>query len=64
MVNGWNSTAWNAYTQIMGPIRKIKAKGTPTENPDFWAIALILQVQGMSVVTNNFGPIPYSKVGN
>lgn len=63
MVNSWNSSAWGAYKEIMGPIRNIKYKDAPTENPHFWAIALILQVQGMSVLTDNFVPIPYSQVG-
>ncbi len=64
LVDGWNSDVYSmAYGQVMGPINTIASKGTRTQYPDFWAIALILQVQTMSRVTDYYGPIPYSKVG-
>lgn len=64
LVDGWNSDVYSmAYGQVMGPVNTIASKGTRTESPDFWAIALILQVQAMSRVTDYYGPIPYSKVG-
>src|SRR5260370_31293375 len=47
----------------MGPINTIAKKGTRTAYPHFCAVALILQVQAMSRVTDYYGPIPYSKVG-
>ncbi|WP_419789066.1 SusD/RagB family nutrient-binding outer membrane lipoprotein [Mucilaginibacter sp. X5P1] len=65
LVDGWNSDVYSmAYTHVMAPIliqlnRKYKA---PTVAPDFWAVALILEVQAMSRVTDYYGPIPYSKV--
>src|SRR5476649_1992272 len=65
LVDGWNSDVYSmAYSNVMAPIviqlnRKYKA---PTSSPHFWAIALILQVQAMSRVTDYYGPIPYSKV--
>jgi hypothetical protein len=65
LVDGWNSDVYTmAYTKVMSPIiiqlnRKYKA---PTSSPHFWAIALILEVQTMSRVTDYYGPIPYSKV--
>jgi len=65
LVDGWNSDVYTmAYTHVMAPIliqlnRKYKA---PTVAPDFWAVALILEVQAMSRVTDYYGPIPYSKV--
>ena len=65
LVDGWNSDVYNmAYTKVMAPIiiqlnRKYKA---PTSSPHFWAVALILEVQTMSRVTDYYGPIPYSKV--
>lgn len=65
LVDGWNSDVYSmAYTHVMSPIiiqlnRKYKA---PVTSPHFWAIALILQVQTMSRVTDYYGPIPYSKV--
>lgn len=64
LVDGWNSDVFSmAYGQVMGPINTIASKGTRTQYPDFWAVALILQVQTMSRVTDYYGPIPYSKVG-
>ena len=64
LVDGWNSDVYSmAYGQVMGPINTIASKGTRTQYPDFWAVALILQVQAMSRVTDYYGPIPYSKVG-
>ncbi|WP_259069587.1 SusD/RagB family nutrient-binding outer membrane lipoprotein [Mucilaginibacter sp. X4EP1] len=64
LVDGWNSRVYTiAYQNVMGPVRVIAGKGTRTANPHFWAIALIMQVQAMSRVTDYYGPIPYSKVG-
>jgi hypothetical protein len=65
LVDGWNSDVYNmAYTKVMAPIliqlnRKYHA---PTSSPHFWAVALVLEVQAMSRVTDYYGPIPYSKV--
>jgi hypothetical protein len=65
LVDGWNIDIYTmAYTHVMSPIiiqlnRKYHA---PTASPDFWAVALILEVQTMSRVTDDYGPIPYSKV--
>ncbi len=64
LVDGWNADVYNmAYGHVMGPINTIASKGTRTASPHFWGIALILQVQAMSRVTDYYGPIPYSKVG-
>ncbi|TAM95698.1 MAG: SusD/RagB family nutrient-binding outer membrane lipoprotein [Chitinophagaceae bacterium] len=64
LVDGWNSDIYSmAYGQVMGPVSTIASKGTRSSAPDFWAIALVLQVQAMDRVTDLYGPIPYSKVG-
>ncbi|MDB5139665.1 MAG: hypothetical protein JWR12_1581 [Mucilaginibacter sp.] len=64
LVDGWNSDIYTmAYTTVMGPIHILGKQGIPTSYPHFWAIALILQVQTMSRVTDYYGPIAYSKVG-
>lgn len=64
LVDGWNSDIFSmAYGQVMGPVNTIASKGTRDDAPDFWGVALILQVQAMSRVTDVYGPIPYSKVG-
>jgi hypothetical protein len=64
LVDGWNSRVYSiAYGQVMGPINTIAKKGTRVSYPHFWAIALIMEVEAMSRVTDYYGPIPYSKVG-
>ena len=47
----------------MSPIAKIAAAGARTKEPDFWAVALLLQVEAMDRVTDRFGPIPYTLAG-
>jgi len=65
LVDGWNSDVYTlGYTRAMGVVQTIQKKGnTRTKFPDFWGIAKILQVTAMSRVTDYYGPIPYSKVG-
>jgi hypothetical protein len=64
LVDGWNSDVYSLnYTHVMGVVQTIAKKGTRTSSPDFWAIALLLQVQAISRVTDYYGPVPYSKVG-
>lgn len=64
-VDGWNQSAFNdIYTKIIGPIKnKLGAIGVKASLPDFWAIALIIEVEAIDRVTDKFGPAPYSKVG-
>ena len=64
-VDGWNSVAFNdIYTFLIGPIKNsIAHSGVQTSNPDYWAIALIVEVEAIDRVTDKFGPVPYSKVG-
>jgi hypothetical protein len=65
LVDGWNVDIYNmAYGSVMGPINTNLKKSAQTAYPHFWAIALILQVQAMSRVTDDYGPIPYTKVGS
>ena len=65
LVDGWNSDVYNmGFTQVMSPIVvELNHQGNArVVSPHFWAIALILQVQAISRVTDYYGPIPYSKV--
>ncbi|WP_431216363.1 SusD/RagB family nutrient-binding outer membrane lipoprotein [Puia sp. P3] len=64
-IDGWNTEAFNSiYTNLIGPIKnKIALSGVQTSNPDYWAIALIVEVEAIDRVTDKFGPVPYSKVG-
>lgn len=65
-VDGWNQSAFNdIYTGIIGPIKnKLAPLGIQKTLPDFWAVALILEVEAIDRVTDKFGPAPYSKVGS
>lgn len=64
LVDGWNSRVYGiTYGNVVGPINTIAKKGTRTSYPHFWAVALIMEVQAISRVTDYYGPIPYSKVG-
>jgi hypothetical protein len=64
-VDSWNQEGFNSvYTNLLGPIRnQLASSGVQTSNPDYWAIALIVEVEGIDRVTDKFGPVPYSKVG-
>jgi hypothetical protein len=63
--DGWDQEAFNSiYTNLLGPIKnKLAVTGVKTTLPDFWAIALIVQVEAIDRVTDKFGPVPYSKIG-
>ncbi|SFW86851.1 RagB/SusD family nutrient uptake outer membrane protein [Chitinophaga sancti] len=64
MMTGWNGEAMKVgYLNIMSPISKLRANRTDTAYPAVWAVAQIIQIAGMSRVTDIYGPIPYSKAG-
>ncbi|HTJ10878.1 MAG TPA: SusD/RagB family nutrient-binding outer membrane lipoprotein [Dinghuibacter sp.] len=65
-IDGWNVEAFNSiYTNLLGPIRnKLAKSGVQTSNPDYWAIALIIEVEAIDRITDKFGPVPYSQVGS
>jgi len=64
-VDNWNQEAFNSiYTNLLGPIKnKLAATGVKTTLPDFWAVALIVQVEAIDRITDKFGPVPYSAIG-
>lgn len=65
LTDRWNSRVFTRiYGDVMGGISNLKKQDLKTSKPDFWAIALILKVEAMHRVTDKFGPIPYSKVGD
>src|ERR1700761_9172750 len=64
LIDSWDRNGYvDQYNQVMAPVSKIAATGVRTSEPALWAVALILQVEGMDRVTDRFGPIPYSKAG-
>ncbi|MES1249382.1 MAG: SusD/RagB family nutrient-binding outer membrane lipoprotein, partial [Chitinophaga rupis] len=64
-IDFWNDEGFNSvYTNLLGPIKnKLGNSGVQVSNPDYWAIALIVEVEAIDRVTDKFGPVPYSKVG-
>jgi len=64
MTDRWNATAFSStYTNVTGTVYNLGLQNLRSTNPDFWAIALILDVVQMDRTTDKFGPLPYSKVG-
>ncbi|WP_291153760.1 RagB/SusD family nutrient uptake outer membrane protein [Flavobacterium sp. UBA7680] len=63
LVDGWNGFIWDyAYSNVMFNAYDIaqKSKG---KYDQFYALSLILKVEGMHRLTDTFGPIIYSKFG-
>ncbi|RAJ77458.1 SusD/RagB-like outer membrane lipoprotein [Chitinophaga dinghuensis] len=64
LVSGWNGEAYKVgYLSVMSPILKLRSTGIEKNYPAVWAVALIVKVTAMSRVTDIYGPIPYSHVG-
>ncbi|PSL46707.1 SusD/RagB-like outer membrane lipoprotein [Chitinophaga niastensis] len=64
LVTGWNGEAFKVgYLSVMSPISKLRNTGVENTFPSIWAVAQIVQVAGMSRVTDIYGPVPYSKAG-
>jgi hypothetical protein len=64
LVDGWNGFIWSlGYTDVMANAYKIElnSKG---KYDQFYAISLILKVEGMHRMTDVFGPIVYSSFGS
>ncbi|HJT73197.1 MAG TPA: RagB/SusD family nutrient uptake outer membrane protein [Chitinophaga sp.] len=65
MMTGWNGETFKVgYLNIMASVNKLRVNGVDTAYPAVWAVAQILQVAGMSRVTDTYGPIPYSQAGS
>lgn len=59
--DGWDTYPFDeANNHIMANWLQVY-KRARTSNPTFYAIALIIKVEGMHRVTDAYGPIPYSK---
>ena len=64
LVPGWNGEAYKVgYLNVMSSVDKLKKGGIDKNFPAVWAVAQIVQVTAMSRVTDIYGPIPYSRVG-
>ena len=65
LISGWNGEPFKVgYLNIMSSVNRLRVNGVNTEYPAVWAVAQVLQVTGMSRVTDIYGPIPYSKAGS
>jgi SusD/RagB-like outer membrane lipoprotein len=64
-IDGWNTEAFSSiYVNLIGPIKNALGHSeVRVSNPDFWAIALIVEVEAIDRITDKFGPVPYSMVG-
>jgi hypothetical protein len=63
MVPNWTLVPFQkAYPGIMAPWLGLKGL-TQIAEPDVYAVALILKVEGMHRVTDCYGPLPYSQFG-
>lgn len=76
---GWNNTIENfnatddwtrvflktdrIIPQLYGNLTQVQNLATQMDNPVPYAVALIMKVAAMSRVTDAYGPIPYSKIG-
>jgi len=64
LLDSWYKDAFNdSYSNIMQPWSSIKS-AVETKNPGVYAMATVLKVEGMSRITDMYGPIPYSKFGS
>lgn len=64
LVDGWNGFIWDyAYRNVMFNAYDIANK-TKDRYDQFYALSLILKVEGMHRVTDTFGPIIYSDFGS
>ncbi|OJU51880.1 MAG: hypothetical protein BGN96_07620 [Bacteroidales bacterium 45-6] len=60
----WYSKRWeNNYNHVMPTVLKFKRLGYDVKYPNFYAWATILKVFSMHRVTDDYGPIIYSKYG-
>lgn len=65
LVDGWDVSPWqDNYTLEMGYWLDLKAAGVDKTNPDQFAVATILKVEGMDRLTDKFGACPYTSVGS
>ena len=63
LAEDWYRAGFNeSYQNIMNPWLSIK-KVAETQSPGVYAMATIMKVEGMSRVTDMYGPIPYTKFG-
>lgn len=65
LITGWNEEPFKvAYLNLMSNVNRLRQNGIDKDYPAVWAVAQIVQVTGMSRVTDIYGPIPYSKAGS
>jgi hypothetical protein len=63
LIDGWNGFAWSAaYSNIMANTLKLEQR-TKGKYDQFYALSLILKVEGMHRITDIYGPIVYSEFG-
>jgi len=58
----WNDVGFNVAYRVMGAWAQIKQKSEEYDLPSAFSLAEILKVMTLHRVTDNYGPIPYSKM--
>ncbi|WP_133640934.1 RagB/SusD family nutrient uptake outer membrane protein [Sphingobacterium paludis] len=65
LVNGWNTEPFKVlYLSVLGPIKRLEETNLKETYPAVWGSVLAIKVLATSRVTDIYGPIPYSIVGN
>ncbi|MDH6311191.1 hypothetical protein M2451_004122 [Dysgonomonas sp. PFB1-18] len=59
----WNDVAFDVAYRIMGYWSQIKIKAVEYESQSAFSLAQILKIMALHRITDNYGPIPYSKMG-
>jgi hypothetical protein len=59
----WNDVAFSVAYRIMGAWVQIKQKSVEYNLPSAAALADILKVAALHRVSDNYGPVPYSRIG-
>lgn len=60
----WNDVGFDvAYRSVMGTWSQVKEKAVEYEMPSAFSVAQILKIASLHRITDNHGPIPYSRFG-
>lgn len=64
LVTSWNSEPFKVlYLDVLGPLHTLQQSNLEETYPALWGAALVVKVLATSRVTDIYGPIPYSVVG-
>ncbi|MDR0824978.1 MAG: SusD/RagB family nutrient-binding outer membrane lipoprotein [Prevotella sp.] len=61
--DNWNDVGFDVAYRVMGAWDQIKKKSEEYDLPSAFALSQILKVMTLHRITDNYGPIPYSRMG-